>query len=96
MHLVWYCIVTNDPKVLLCILLNCILVVLSDTKMPCLNCYIVKRILISFNCFSEYILKFHALMDSSFRFDTMKLGWSFVSIEEAQDIFFPNKLYFFL
>ena len=41
--------------------MNCILVVLSDTKMPCmeiffLNCYIVKIILVSLNCFSEYII----------------------------------------
>ena len=44
----------------ICILLNCILVVLSDAENAMygnhiLNCYVVKRILISFNCFSEYI-----------------------------------------
>ena len=42
------------------ILLNCISVVLSDTKILCFKIifskiYIFKRILISFNCFSEYI-----------------------------------------
>ena len=31
------CIVPNDPLILFCILLNCILVVLSNTKMPCIE-----------------------------------------------------------
>ena len=37
MHLVWYLIVTNDPLILFFILLNCTLVVLSDTKILCLE-----------------------------------------------------------
>ena len=42
------------------ILLNCILVFLSDTKVLCLEiiflkCNKVKRIVISFHCFSEYM-----------------------------------------
>ena len=50
-----------DPLVLFCILLNCILVVLSDTQILCLEIIfsnvisIIIRILTPFNCFSEYI-----------------------------------------
>ena len=50
-------IVTNDPQISFRILLNCILVVLSDTLDG--NHFLKynknSRILISFNCFSEYI-----------------------------------------
>ena len=34
---VWYCIITIDPYILFCILLNCRLVVLSDMKILCLK-----------------------------------------------------------
>ena len=44
----------------ICILVNCIVIILSMTKKMFENyiskCYKVKRILISFNCFSEYII----------------------------------------
>ena len=56
-----YCIVTNDLQISFCVLVNCIVVVLSDTNLLCFGnfipkYYIVKIILISFNCFSEYTI----------------------------------------